>query len=95
LKQNVRETVPFKFGISQDDCWAAYINNNVMFVKKYSADEDADYPDHGSTFEVYTNELFMEIETLSPLYMVNLEEEICHVETEQFRSTSEKQHKKA
>ena len=47
--------------------WAAYLRNDEVFVKRTTADPSKQYPDFGCSFETFTNNLFLEIETLGPL----------------------------
>lgn len=63
--------------------WAAYINNNQMFVVEYLHEKNAKYPDYGASYETFTNDSFLELETLSP--MVVLEPEQCVVHTEEWK----------
>lgn len=58
---------PFKIGISNEGGWAGYFNNNHLFVKKYEHAAGERYPDFGSSYETYTNDLMLEMESLSPL----------------------------
>jgi len=72
---------PTKFGLSVPAGWCAYANRGHMFIKQFSYLEDRTYPDFGASVELYTNERFLELETLSPLYVVAPGEEIAHLET--------------
>jgi len=38
-----------------------------LFVKHFSPIIGKNYPDNGCTFETYTNDVMLELETLSPL----------------------------
>ena len=80
LRQDRSIQQPLKFGISNDNGWAAYVNNNHLFVKKYSHVKNARYPDFGVSFETYTNDVMLEMETLSPLTMLGPEEHVDHLE---------------
>ena len=57
----------FKFGINNTAGYAAYINNGTAFVKHYEHVIGGTYPDHGVSFETYTNDKFIEMETLGQL----------------------------
>ncbi|MCL6614597.1 MAG: DUF4380 domain-containing protein, partial [Firmicutes bacterium] len=72
---------PTKFGLSVTDGWCAYVNGGRVFLKQFPWVKDRPYPDFGASVELYTNELFLELETLSPLYLVAPGETIVHVET--------------
>lgn len=58
---------PFKFGSTVADEYAAYFNHNQMVIKKLEFYE-AEYPNYSCNFESYTNNDFIEIESLSPLF---------------------------
>lgn len=80
LKQDPKNTDIFKIGTNNFAGWAAYANDGCVFVKRYVHDYDHTYPDHGASFETYTSEHFLEMETLSPLYEVDFKETVRHVE---------------
>lgn len=80
LRQDSSCEGPFKIGYPNFDGWASYLNDGVLFTKYYKHIEGAEYPDFGCSFETYTNNLMLEVETLSPLYLVKPNEEICHKE---------------
>jgi hypothetical protein len=71
LEQRPDMKEPFKFGIPNDKGWGAYFNHGHLFVKHYRHDAEASYPDLGVSYETYTNDFMLEMETLSPL--INLE----------------------
>ncbi len=58
---------PLKLGISNENGWAVYFNHNHLFVKYYSHDNNGRYPDFGVSYETYSNDIMLEMETLSPL----------------------------
>lgn len=81
LKQDPNEEQAFKFGISNTDGWAAYANHGNLFVKKFTPIDDALYPDYsGSSYETYTIDFMLEMETLSPLVILEPEETLEHIE---------------
>ena len=48
--------------------WGAYLLNGELFIKRSEAiAEPAAYPDFGCTFEMFTNQDFLELETLGPM----------------------------
>jgi hypothetical protein len=67
LRQDPSNSESFKLGINNEDGWAAYINHNNLFVKKFEYQEDKSYPDNGASYETYTNNEILEMEILSPL----------------------------
>lgn len=61
--------------------WAAYALENVLFVKHFSRDAKALYPDGGSNCELFTNETVLEVETLGPLAHLEAGVTLEHLET--------------
>jgi hypothetical protein len=80
LRQDRSNQKPLKFGTTNDNGWAAYFNNNHLFIKKYSPVKNATYPDFGVSYETYINDLMLEMETLSPLTMLGPGDYIDHQE---------------
>lgn len=72
---------PFKIGTNNEDGWAAYHNGGDLFVKRYEHRPEGTYPDYGVSFETYTNEQFLELETLGELKPVAPGETVQHTET--------------
>ena len=70
LRQDPANTNAEKVGLFNTNTWAAYVLNGEMFVKRAKADSAKSYPDFGCSFETFTNELFLEMETLGPLTKV-------------------------
>jgi hypothetical protein len=67
MRQDTDIKSAFKFGINNDRSWAGYFVNNGMFVKKYNHNPNGNYPDFGVSYETYTNNLVLEMETLGEL----------------------------
>jgi hypothetical protein len=65
--QDTKITHPFKLGVPNENGWAAYFNNNHLFVKYHSHNTDAEYPDFGASYETYINDFMLEMESLSPI----------------------------
>lgn len=80
LQQDAAAAGPFKFGIDNQAGWAAYVNRGHVFIKRYAHQLGAEYPDFGVSYETYTNELMLEMETLSPLTLLKPDETIEHRE---------------
>ncbi|MDK2934920.1 MAG: hypothetical protein PWP27_2730 [Clostridiales bacterium] len=80
LSQNPREKQPFKIGINNEAGWAAYFNQGNMFVKKFKHDVDCSYPDGGCSYETYTTDFMLEMESLSPISVVKANTCITHTE---------------
>jgi hypothetical protein len=70
LRQDPNNNEAQKIGLYNPHTWGAYFLNGEVFIKRTEAIADATYPDFGSSFETFTNNEFLELETLSPLRKV-------------------------
>ncbi len=70
LRQDSKNSEAQKLGLFNSDTWGAYLLNNEVFVKRTTSDPTKTYPDFGCSFETFTNNDFLEIETLGPLTSV-------------------------
>lgn len=61
----------FKIGTTCHRGWAAYFNHNNLIVKEFPYYEGAQYPNYSCNFETYTNDRFIEIESLTPLLIIS------------------------
>ncbi len=80
LKQDENATTPFKFGSNNEEGWAAYFNHGHLFVKHFAHKSGAEYPDFGCSFETYTHNFMLEMETLSPLVRLAPGQKVDHLE---------------
>jgi hypothetical protein len=80
LRQDPKNSEAQKLGLFNPDTWAAYILNNEVFVKRSSSDPTKTYPDFGCSFETFTNNDFLEMETLGSLTKVLPERTVEQVE---------------
>jgi len=80
LTQETDNKRPFKFGFPNEKGWAAYFNHGNLFVKYYTHNKTASYPDFGVSYETYTNDFMLEMETLSPLTSLNQDSYVTHEE---------------
>lgn len=80
LKQDTNSTVPFKIGTNNEHGYAAYFLNGCLFIKSYEPVEGGKYPDFGVSYETYTNEEFLEMETLGTLKSIAHGESHSHTE---------------
>ncbi len=80
ITQDSEAKGPLKIGLPVEDGWAAYINRSQMFVKKFKHVQGAEYPDNGSSYETYTNNFMVEMESLSPLVTLAPGASVEHVE---------------
>ena len=80
LKQSRTAEGNIKFGISNEDGWAAYLNKGNMFVNRFAYIDGAVYPDRGVSYETFTTDFMLEMETLSPLSKLEPNEFLIHEE---------------
>ena len=80
LRQDRNAKTPQKLGLFNPKTWAAYALNGEMFIKRFEADPSKTYPDFGTSFQIYTSESFLEMETMGPLTKVPAGGTIEHVE---------------
>lgn len=66
VKQDKEAKSPVKVGTMASPCWTAYWVDGQLFVKKFE-EKEGEYPDFGCSVEVYTNNSFLELETVGPL----------------------------
>jgi hypothetical protein len=72
---------PNKLGIAQREGWVGYLLGEFLFVNRFSFDESATYPDGGVNFETFSNQDFLEIETLGRLTDLAPGASVSHTET--------------
>lgn len=72
---------PQKIGAFIDQGWAAYANHGNVFLKRFGAETDYLYPDHGCNFETFTRQDMLEVESLGPLETVPPGDYASHPET--------------
>jgi hypothetical protein len=80
LRQNPNAADPQKLGLFNPKTWVAYVLNGEAFVKQAQSDPAKTYPDFGCSFETFTSNEFLEMETLSPLAKVQPNQSAAHVE---------------
>ena len=56
------------------------LNNGTVFKKEFKYLHGESYPDYGCSTEVFTNNLMLEMETLSPLYKIEGGKSVQHLE---------------
>jgi hypothetical protein len=69
-----------KLGHFNVKSWAAYSLNDQLFIKRYTADASKTYPDYNCSFEMFTSNEFLEMETLGPIQKVPAGGVVEHVE---------------
>ena len=80
LKQDAADESPQKAGLFHEHTAAAYLLDGNLFVKHYKADPALTYPDFHSSFQIFTNGSFLELETLGPLRELAPGESVTHLE---------------
>lgn len=80
LHQDPNNAEAQKIGMFNRDTWAAYILHGEAFVKRTQPDPSKTYPDFGCSFETFTNNEFLEVETLGPLTKIQPGETVQQIE---------------
>jgi len=80
LRMDPRVSDPQKLGTFNKSTWGAYALGGELFVKRTDADASRTYPDFNCSYETYTNNQFLEMETLGPMTQVPAGGTIEHIE---------------
>ena len=81
LKQDKNAKEPIKLGLDLNKATAYYCKNGNIFCKRIESVLPAgNYPDGGCNFETYTNDVFIEVESLGELKTVKNGETSVHRE---------------
>lgn len=67
LRQDPAATEFQKIGVRAMDGWAAYWLNGELFLKTFTVQAHAQYPDFNTPVEIFTDQQMLELETLGPL----------------------------
>jgi hypothetical protein len=81
LKQDPTNREPQKIGHFNPDTWGAYLLGTELFLKRYTPEPGKIFPDFGCSFEVFSRNDILELETLGPLQKVEPGASAVHVET--------------
>lgn len=73
-------TPRFKIGVMNRQRWSAHLGQSYLFCKFTDPHPQQPHPDMGSNTEVYTDNRFLELETLSPLRSLAPGQELAHEE---------------
>jgi hypothetical protein len=71
-------------GIFNSAGWGAYFSSGTLFLKRAPVFPGVNYPDSGCNFEIFTNQDFLELETLGPKVVLRPGEHTTHSETWDF-----------
>ncbi|MBI4907929.1 MAG: hypothetical protein HY820_30165 [Acidobacteria bacterium] len=80
LRQDPNNAKPAKIGHFNPETWGAYLLGSDLFVKRYTANPALPYPDFGCSYETFTNDFMLELETLGPMTRLKPGATIEHVE---------------
>jgi hypothetical protein len=67
LRQDPKNSSPQKTGLFNKDTVGAYLLGSDLFIKRASAQDPRKQPDFGCSYETFTNEQFLELETLGEI----------------------------
>lgn len=80
LKQDPQNPAPQKLGHFNVHTWGAYLLGSELFIKRYRAIPGLTYPDMNCSFEIFTRDDMLELETLGPMETLGEGESLLHVE---------------
>jgi hypothetical protein len=72
---------PTKLGFAHRLGWVGYLNDKTLFVKRFDYKEGETYVDNGVNYETFSNEEFLEMESMGPLIKLAPGAVAEHVET--------------
>jgi hypothetical protein len=71
---------PLKLGLRHTEGWAGYVLGDHLFLKTIPFLDGTEYADMGVNFETFTNEEFLEVESLGPYQEILPGETVKHTE---------------
>jgi len=80
LTMDTSKSEPYKVGILVTDGVAIYLTKDDVFTKQFFYNSSSEYPDNNVNYETYVRELFLEMETLSPLKSIQPGESLEQIE---------------
>lgn len=80
LRQDPNNAAAQKIGHFNPKTWGAYLLGSELFIKRYEADPARPYPDFGCSYEMFTNNHMLELETLGPLSRLAPGASLEHIE---------------
>lgn len=75
------DATPCKIGSFNRQGWLGYFWKDYFFYKRFSAQTDAVYPDQSCNAELFVQDGFLELESLSPLATIEPGSTLTHLET--------------
>ncbi len=88
LESIIGNEITQKAGSLVAEGWAAYANEDWVFVTYFDYMPEFMYPDLGVNFETFTNESMLEVETLGPMSWLKPGESVEHSEIWELHSLS-------
>ena len=80
LRQDPKRPEPQKLGAAIPDGWMGYARHSHLFLKKVNYLEGEIYPDLGCSMETFTNDQFLEVESVGPIAYLEPGDSVEHVE---------------
>lgn len=80
LRQDPANRNPQKLGHWNRHTFGAYFLNGDIFLKQYFPTPGLQHPEFGASFEIFTNQDFLELETMGPLTKLAKDESLTHIE---------------
>jgi hypothetical protein len=71
---------PCKIGALNRAGWLGYLNEGVLFRKRFTPQPAEPHPDFGCNSELFCNDLFLELETIGPLRQLAPGQSAQHIE---------------
>ena len=79
-RQDPHNPEPQKLGHFNPRTWGAYLLGSDLFIKQSDAEWGKAYPDLGCSFEIFTRNDMLELETLGPIEHLAQGESVEHIE---------------
>ena len=80
LQQDPANHSPQKLGHWNRHTFGAYFLNGDVFLKEYFPANGMRHPEFGASFEIFTNQDFLELETMGPFVQLAKDEALTHIE---------------
>ncbi|MBI2689172.1 MAG: hypothetical protein HYX27_22950 [Acidobacteria bacterium] len=80
LRQDPANPRPQKLGHWNAHTFGAYFLNGEIFLKEFFPTRGMAHPEFGASFEIFTNQDFLELETMGPFMKLAKDEALTHVE---------------
>jgi hypothetical protein len=71
---------PVNLGYNNPLGVAGYLDNGTLFITRFTVDETKTYSDRGAAFETFSNDMWLEVESLSPLTDLAAGDQVEHKE---------------